>query len=153
MMDKEIIEGNKLIAEFMGYENLRSSKEYPLYRIPDHSYEMDNEFGTTEIIDTFESNWDLCFDSSWDWLMPVVEKIGIQKMKVRVFGLLLSDEGEEVNLICENFSIANRWVTIKFEYFRRYYEKTYYYKEDKSDKIESVWLAVVEFIKWYNKNV
>lgn len=74
MTKEEIIEGSKLIAEFMGYVNVRSVKEYPSYRIPEHSYEVNTFDGNTETIDTFDLNWDLCFHSSWDWLMPVVEK-------------------------------------------------------------------------------
>lgn len=54
-MEKEIIKGNKLIADFMGilteikFNDLRTSKH----------------FGDKLVI----------YHTSWDWLMPVVEKI------------------------------------------------------------------------------
>ena len=69
-------ENNKLIAEFMGWKNNNGN-----YYLPD-------EIDFIKLIETtIESNWceileeqDTCrleemkFHSSWDWLMPVVEK-------------------------------------------------------------------------------
>lgn len=57
MSDEEILEGNKLIAEFMG------GKYYPNggwseWQFPDG--------GKPSI---------LYYNSSWDWIMPVVDKI------------------------------------------------------------------------------
>lgn len=87
MTKEEILLGNKLIAEFMA--------DYDLKR-----------------------NWSkvpLLYNSSWDWLMPVVEKIkGMEK----------------------EYPIAIDSVTNIFIWY----------------KINFVWIAVVEFIKWYNNN-
>jgi hypothetical protein len=67
---------NKLIAEFMAYENIRGAKEHPLYKIPEHAYEVYGD-GQTSIEDTFSPYFDdMKFSSSWDWLMPVVQEIG-----------------------------------------------------------------------------
>lgn len=57
-------ESNKLIAEFMGYEQ----------KIPDH-YSVPYLKGIHKGSFRQFPYWDLQFDDSWDWLMPVVEKI------------------------------------------------------------------------------
>ena len=55
-------ENNKIIANFMGY-TLNENNEYPIEYI------------------TVQGHWDTCsiqdlnYHKSWDWLMPVVEKI------------------------------------------------------------------------------
>lgn len=72
MKEKEIIEGNKLIAEFMG----------GIYKISPITLEEDREkiyLGKDEEI--FQINprherHSLKYNTSWNWLMGVVEKIG-----------------------------------------------------------------------------
>ena len=73
---------------------------------------------------------DLKFHSSWDWLMPVVEKIeslGLQseigRKDCRVYKYLdiMSAETEDIVSIFSKVS-----------------------------KIEAVWLAVIKLILWYN---
>lgn len=61
MKEEVIIEGNKLIAEFMGYEYIGGDvMHYPYLRKGDEIIAVHN---------------DVCYHSSWDWLMPVVHKI------------------------------------------------------------------------------
>jgi len=62
MKTEEIINGNKLIAEFMG--GVYETKEQP---IP--------YFENIEFAGPYPSNEDLKYHTSWDWLMPVVRKI------------------------------------------------------------------------------
>lgn len=52
-------ENNKLLAEFLGLENLKDECFSHCYRSP-----IDNEFTGL-----------LLFDTDWNWIMPVVEKI------------------------------------------------------------------------------
>lgn len=59
MVEQEIIEGNKLIAEFMNVESFNDGRYGLLYISPIN--------GKTE--------FELKYHSSWDWLMSVVEKI------------------------------------------------------------------------------
>ena len=66
---KTIEEGNKLIAEFMGAKNDISD----IYYLPEFGHYF-NSYGQTEWSDCFRLN-ELKYCSSWDWLMPVVEKI------------------------------------------------------------------------------
>lgn len=101
-----IEEGNKLIAEFMEFEYNRS--------VPGH--------GGVELMQLTIN--DCRYHSSWDWLMPVVEKIR----------LLWDDTKLDLQLL-EEHSDASR-----IRDLRVWAERG------------SVWLAVVEFIKWYNSN-
>ena len=66
MTDKEIIEGNKLIAEFMGlnYEDVVKDIWYNYQQLGYRNSDFMN----------FPENYKF-YHSSWDWLMPVVEKI------------------------------------------------------------------------------
>jgi hypothetical protein len=114
----ETIETNKLIAEFMGWKKdigyrkgkpidgfikPNDGRHFPLYRFR--------------------------FHESWDWLMPVVEKIESLGFYVRIHGkstLIFKKDG---------YNIINR---------------PYGYGKEKS-KIDHTYKAVIEFIKWYNK--
>jgi hypothetical protein len=63
-------ENNKLIAEFMGATPimLGASKEYEMYGIIECIEDGEDE-------KHFFIDDELLFDQSWDWLMPVVERI------------------------------------------------------------------------------
>lgn len=113
-------EDNKLIAEFLGY-----SQPHPDY--PDTTYWYKKDFSPLTI---------LSFDTDWDWLMQVVDKI-------------------------ESLHSVNSVVIGKGHCFITFYEK---YKNEsklfKSEsqfanvelrKIEAVYNTCVEFIKWYNE--
>lgn len=66
-MEDKIIEGNKLIAEFMGLKAMEVAKG-----MPDIKYE--HSFTTHGFKEqTHEAM--LLFHSSWDWLIPVIDKI------------------------------------------------------------------------------
>lgn len=109
-------EGNKLIAIFMG-ERVRS----------DYMIEVGtNFFGLgTKTLHRME------YHSSWDWLMPVVEKI----------------EGVDSNIFfqIQRDGCYYGWVKEGGYVFEPRFVKG-------KTKINAVWLAVVEFIKWYNLN-
>lgn len=69
----QIIEGNKLIAEFMGGKltndiNLRGM---PIYEFPSP---VPNELNNAGWRNKTKTGY-IHYDISWDWLMPVVEKI------------------------------------------------------------------------------
>lgn len=67
MQEQEIIEGNKLIAEFMGY------KEGFPHKIDRYGYEQTVEGYRIDYDDVAIE--DLEFHSDWNWLMPVIRKI------------------------------------------------------------------------------
>lgn len=83
---KKIIEGNKLIAEFMGFVCDDLKEENPLnrrfhgdtkdgkqYQFPKSFYRYDSGLYMEQT--TFYPK-NMKYHTSWDWLMPVVEKIG-----------------------------------------------------------------------------
>lgn len=58
MSEQEIIEGNKLIAEFMGYKEHNHASYKTYEKDGKHTYEVTLQYYT-----------------KWEWLMPVVQKI------------------------------------------------------------------------------
>jgi hypothetical protein len=132
MTQEEIIEGNKTIAEFMGYKYL-----------PEHI--LNGEKGAFVKDDKLSIHAEFIgkqfcakYRTSWDWLMPVVEKINtMANVRIQVG-------------IC---SITRLYINT-----RRYAKENNISLEevppiaesDEESFIGNVWLAVVEFIKWYN---
>lgn len=107
MEQSEIIEGNELIAEFMG--GIYKSNLFPI--------------GNTQIWLPFHNMTEinnLKYHNSWDWLMPVVEKIESLGYSTRILDNGMGIEGD---LIIERFGVT---------------------------KIKGTWLTIIEFIKWYN---
>ena len=79
------LENNKLIAEFMGWVDM-GEKVHPNWVHPDESSIL------------FIKNF--MYHSSWDWLMPVVEKINAIDIGRRVKGAkLVNDIQYEVGLV------------------------------------------------------
>lgn len=60
MSEQEILEGNKLIAEWVGF---KFNKERRAYCIPPMGFSFKGKLEN------------LMFHSSWDWLVPVLKKI------------------------------------------------------------------------------
>lgn len=114
-LSNEVLEGNKLIAEFMERKIVDSPWSHkPLEQQGQWVYVLGQDFFKERIK----------YHYSWDWLMPVVEKIeSIQNSdnyEVDIFGKCC-----EIGVMDEHSAVG----------------KT---------KIEATWLAIVEFIKWYN---
>lgn len=110
----EINEGNLIIAKFMG------DKEYVHKAHFKHWMREEAELIGIE---------DLQFHSSWDWLMPVVEKI--------------RDLGS-IDIV----------ISIKRSVFISWDDGTAYFKQtlgNGRNSIETTYEAVIEFIKWYNE--
>ncbi len=109
---RERAKNNKLIAEFMG------GKSYEASGYTNFVYSEDNH--RTEV--------DLAYHDSWDWLMPVVEKI---------------DEVSDENTL------------FKVEHNRAFVEdiENYHIFIDviASSRLEATYKAVVEFINQLNK--
>lgn len=80
MTAKEILKNNKMIAEFMGYHYYQHPNKMPGYRfeIPEGKiiiikHMMHGEVGKRPYL--CRKHRELMFNSSWNWLMPVIEKI------------------------------------------------------------------------------
>lgn len=100
---KPYIYGNRLIGLFMGKTHL--NKLTILYSLKYHE--------------------------SWDWLMPVVEKI--EGLTDGIYQVDILQEGCQIKCRCKYFI-----------------DKTVGKLPIGTTKIESVWLAIIEFIKLHN---
>lgn len=111
MSEKEILESNKLISEFMDLEIISDG------------------------ISWFDTNYRPLgsYHSSWEWLMPVVEKIEKEyKHEVHIYAHY-------------NWKNPNRCTILTWK------DDVIIYTSSKS-KIECVYEAVIEFIKLHNAN-
>lgn len=107
-------EGNKLIVKFMGFE----IKDGFVLNFRAHS-KLDPVF--------------LHYNSSWDWLMPVVEKIS--KLNHVSLHLVPTQIGKNEGYCHIEYGIVGvEKIIVNHGVF-----------------IDSTWLSVVNFIKWYNK--
>lgn len=110
-------EGNKLIAEFMEWS------EFP-------GNMLKEKLGVAP-----KRIEDLKFHSSWDWLMPVVEKI----------------ESIELPRICfYEVLIANEYCAIKVKSEQDFFFVSTEARESRN-KIDAVWQTVIKFIQTTQK--
>lgn len=112
-MTEQELEGNKLIAEFMGLI------------FNGHHWELPQLHGRNKIYE------ELKYHSSWDWLMAVAEKIEQTGCIIEIW--LSLGKGCRITKVT---SKIKSWQTVM----------------ESNSTIEAVWLAVIEFIKWYNQN-
>jgi len=118
-----IQESNKLIAEFDGLKFVNDDPEsYP------NGYMFSKDTGAL----TFE---DLQYNESWDWLMPVIEKIENLKNKEGAYAF--------------SVRIGRDYCVIAYNDFTGYEIAV---KSAHNNKIQSVYECIVEFIKWHNNN-
>jgi hypothetical protein len=113
----EIIEGNKLIAEFMG----ETPKEYKDMGIWIKEYSI-------------RAN----YNEDWNLLMPVVEKIEKDVSKEPYYGFTVRISDLYCSIVCHEKYCQDGVI----------YQTPYGFKPN--SKIEATWLAVIEFIKYYN---
>ena len=126
---ENIIENNKIIAEFLEWEfdDLSETFETPFLKLVDSNVFGDEQYSCK--LQDFE----LEFHSDWNWLMRVVEKIEN-----------LQDEN--------NCAIYNVQIEQSFtEIIDNHTSETIIYDIDADSKIEAVYNIVIEFIKWYNE--
>jgi hypothetical protein len=123
MENKVILKEKKLIAKFMGW-----------YIVP---YCPSGDVWNNETDNRILNLCDFSYHSDWNWLMSVVDKIE--------------------SIIPDNNNVRRFLVSIKMEscvildmYDTQKDFLNLYYKEHATKK-EAVYFAVVEFIKWYNK--
>jgi hypothetical protein len=122
MNSQEIIEGNKLIAEFMG-----GSYKNETFYFSKHpaQYLSKGEGGVCHEDDLF-------YNTRWDWLMPVME-CAIIKLDSKIASMLNKNpvDYETRDYLCllkEKIS----WTVVHFS-------------------IKSIYRTCIEFIKWHNQ--
>jgi len=112
MKEEEIIEGNVLIAEFIGLESFMDGMYGKMYPNP-----------ITPNRNTIFGDAGLKYHSSFDWLMPVIQKINNLKMDC-------DNEDQYENFMYHVQQIKGMRIVVD---------------------IEHAWSYVVEFIKFYNQ--
>lgn len=142
MTQEEIIENNELIARFMGGE-YRSDLSF-IYTT--HGWINTPANKSEHIVQSHQFR----YHRLWDWLMPVVEKISKCYYKrfpivitIGSTGMIIAINGS--NAVADKFEgesiIAN---TLNINYFVNP-------PEEETLWIEAIWIAVTQFIKWYNE--
>jgi len=120
--DSEILEGNKLIAEFMGFEGQHEDW------CGNNILEVDEVFGGEKL-------YPYSPDKEWNRLMPVVEKISTLKFRFGRFSTKI------VTL--------SRAPYCRMESTTKCFRNSCYNKEP---LIRAVYETVLDFLKWYNEN-
>lgn len=130
---KEIFKGNELIARFIGAKSRKVIFcVFPkgIFTHPDHDFVFIKD-SSEEMEGVAYTQWKfLRFHESWDWLMPVLEKIKMLK-----YPYLLSNNTATIYKIWMQEPIAHSHGEIG----------------GRETTIQSAWICVVQFIKWYNK--
>ena len=135
--EKDIIEGNKLICSFMEYKQYNGHNDYfnhGDYAIPEKSYYVYSRQAEENVKTDSYSLKSLQFHSSYDWLMPVLQKI------------------EKYAIIEINYALV---VTCRICYLgkNKYDKAINFYGDNNGERepIEAIWDCVVEFLKFYNE--
>ena len=115
-MNKDIIEGNTLIAEFMCCQKFEFVDDF------------DRDLSGVRVNDSVYPFESLEYHSSFDWLIPVIEKIS-----------------KEFTVNIHSYPSQGFYTVIKEGNFRRGYGEN-------EIAINAIWNAVIEFIKWYNQH-
>ena len=135
-MKKEILEGNSLIAEFLGFKKelfyqLKvgdnwEQKDYGYYDLP-----FNGGMSLAGIDKIWFPQTELKFHSDWNWLMLVIEKIESKGFYVSIM---------KSNVTC----CKDGGISPVFEY---------YFSDNipPMNKLGATWMAVVEFVKWFNQ--
>ncbi len=130
-----ITDNNKLLAEFLGWENHLKNKGITKVYINNEEYIQDWEYFDVEkniLITPIEMK----FHTDWNWLMQVVEKI------------------ETISLNEENYSfyfgISTQGVLIMSK-TKTGYPTQIVDIEKTGTKLKAVYNACIEFVKWYNE--
>jgi len=126
MTQEQIIEGNKAIAEFMGWRFIKWCGQEYEDKIPMYQRFENNELVHPGIFHLPQ------FQDTWNILMPVVEKIEA----------------------LDQVSCMDCRVKLERKYCAIYYDmgiESYEFSKTGISKIDAVWQSVVSFITWYNE--
>lgn len=130
---------NKLIAKFMGA--IVVSKNYNIkFERPciENHFEPANYIGYSGLL----------YNTSWDWLMTVVEKIESLDLRKNGYDFPKVKIGNGVEIFCYS---TYRGTCYEFKQWYSINGTFHNHKHQCNTKIEATYKAVVEFIKWYNK--
>ena len=140
-----VLTGNKLIAEFMGFEYIpyvKGQTQSPGWWHKNSSNIIKGKMSSATKLskDYFlrRRHCELRYYNEWNWIMPVVEKI--ESIKDKHHGYF----GVYINSNSCTIQGTNLRTDIKQD------PPIYYSNFVLEDKLKSTYKAVIEFIKWYN---
>ena len=146
---KENLEQNKLIAQFMGYKYFpKIDKEV----LP--GWRTEKCFSPKSIGYGYlcRGHNDLRYDTDWNWMMKVVEKVESLDLKDWFYKWEDIDGEIRSNIMGISVEIENKhcWIfgELQLDPFITFNEETY--KKVYNNKLEATFDSMVEFIKWYN---
>lgn len=122
-----ILAGNRLIAEFMGGHY----QVHPMNHLGNENEYVFHKSPCEYFSATQFAEDRMHYHHYWDWLMPVVEKIELLGYDSRITG-----NNSDGGFLCDFVGVDNSEYACKCSY---------------NNKIDAVWMAVVEFIEWHNK--
>lgn len=133
MESKQIEEGNRLIAEFMGQSNLTKIK---------NTGRKVKTTGKGYYQEQILVSYVPAYNGLWNLLMPVVEKISRIEFERRY------DEYLEKWVIWTHHPVTFGMLDEQGRPMVRFYCNTLHFGDT---LIQAAWNAVVDFIKWYNE--
>lgn len=137
MTELEIFNSNKLIAEFMGVK--------PCKKHPDKQCFLtikDNKHSNLQYFHLLK------YHKSWDWLMPVIDKIESLDLRKNGYDFpKVKFLGDHVEIFAyseyrSDYVYWKEWMDIAGNWHKHVHQT--------NSKIEAAYQVVVEFIKWYN---
>jgi hypothetical protein len=148
MTTEEALEGNKLIAEFMGYSYYPHTREETL---PGWRKEKAHPKISGTYLARVHKNLD--YHRSWEWLMTAVEKIESLDLSEEMYSWEGEDGEIQYNFQGISVEIENRrcWIYLNLQLDPMFTINTKTFKEEYSTKIEATFRAVWEFVEWFNK--
>ena len=139
MAEEEIIAANRLVAIFMGGRFIEDQGKEDVVFSND-----ENKEGGVEEISLFQVDA-LEFHRSWDWLMPVLDKI--EKMGYKNN---LTYQKEGYNCRIQRLEIREHEPDGSGK--KLILNKKYFYSDNRPTKIEAVYWTIVKFLEWWNEN-
>jgi hypothetical protein len=132
----KIEKGNRLIAKFKGWFEEEGGLEGTWYEI--------QGCGKYVAFSTYKETYrDLPFHRSWNDLMPVVEQIEALNTS--------PEEKDRMTNYTEFYSVTIYGKICRIGSVAGYASSVMVCEGKGETKIEAVWNAVINFIKWYNK--
>jgi len=152
------MEDDKLIAIFMGRRQRRNGLIYtfemPIYGEVVGDKILQESSYTERCIDGTVDK--LLYKTSWDWLMPVVNKIetlGYTTSFKTHYCRINPIDGDYDNYIVRALPSGIAWQNLDYRTLVLLRKQTHPFLTDTSPQIskkDMIYICVVEFIKWYN---
>lgn len=127
---KETLKNNKLIAEFMGLSYCTKFQYEGWYKNQEHNHRICDYNG-------------LKYHEDWNWLMSVVRKV--EKSLSHMVGI------EDFECVIVEIKSHKCMIYLNTQFGMTEEDMHLDIYESEESTIASVYRAVVEYIKWYNK--